>query len=171
MTFFDIFPFDFLDFSNKNPLVLKLNLTGKTDYETEDFISKFISSHPNSKVKNMLSMLIPTSLAVKILEREGILPDKEAVHLKITEKRQILGALQGLELNVTGRLKHGEIVTAGGVDLDEINSKTMESKIVPGLFFAGEVLNVDGFTGGFNLQNCWSTAGVAAKSICAKQNT
>lgn len=156
----------FKDFSSKNPVILKLNLTGKTDYETEEFITKFISSHPNSKVKNMLSMLIPTSLGIKILERENIPPDKETVHLKISEKRQILEALQGLELTVTGRLKHGEIVTAGGVNLDEINSKTMESKIVPGLFFAGEVTNIDGFTGGFNLQNCWSTAGVAAKAIC-----
>ena len=61
---------------------------------------------------------------------------------------------------------HGEeIVTAGGVDLKEIDSKTMESKLVPGLYFCGEVLDIDGLTGGFNLQNCWSTGYIAGRTI------
>jgi len=57
------------------------------------------------------------------------------------------------------------MVTAGGVDLKEVNSKTMASKIAENLYFAGEVLNIDGFTGGFNLQNCWSTARAAARNL------
>ena len=74
----------------------------------------------------------------------------------------MLNSLINLEVNVTDRVKNSEIVTAGGVDLNEINSKTMESKLVKGLFFAGEVMNIDAFTGGFNLQNCWSTAYIAS---------
>jgi predicted flavoprotein YhiN len=58
-----------------------------------------------------------------------------------------------------------EFVTCGGVSLDEVNPATMESRIVPGLYFAGEVLDIDGITGGFNFQNAWSGAWVAAKSV------
>lgn len=65
--------------------------------------------------------------------------------------------------------KGEEIVTAGGVDLKEINPKTLESKIVSGLYFCGEVLDIDGLTGGFNLQNCWSTGFVTGTQLA--QNT
>ena len=68
-------------------------------------------------------------------------------------------------MNVCGRKDKLAMVTAGGVDLKEVNSKTMESKIVSDLYFVGEVLNTDGFTGGFNLQNCWSTARAAARNL------
>jgi predicted flavoprotein YhiN len=57
-----------------------------------------------------------------------------------------------------------EFVTSGGINLKEVNFKTMESKLVPHLFFCGEVLNIDGITGGFNFQNAWSTAWIAAKN-------
>ena len=58
-----------------------------------------------------------------------------------------------------------EIVTAGGISLDEINSKTMESKLIKNLYFCGEVIDVDGLTGGFNLQNCWSTGYIAGSNL------
>ena len=64
--------------------------------------------------------------------------------------------------------KGGEVVMSGGVALDEVNSKTMESKLVPDLYFCGEVLDIDGFCGGFNLQNCWSTGFLAAEGLLAK---
>ena len=64
-----------------------------------------------------------------------------------------------------------EFVTAGGVSLKEIDFKTMESKICKGLFFAGEILDIDGVTGGFNFQHCWSSAWVAGNAISAKQKT
>ena len=66
---------------------------------------------------------------------------------------------------VKGTSKNGEVVTSGGVLLDEVDSRTMQSKIVPNLYFCGEVLDIDGLCGGFNLQNCWSTAFVAAQAI------
>ena len=73
--------------------------------------------------------------------------------------------LVAFELNIVSQQKEGEIVTAGGVDLDFVNSKTMEYKELKGLYFCGEVLNIDGFTGGFNLQNCWSTGYIAGLAI------
>ena len=80
----------------------------------------------------------------------------------------IVNLLTNYRLNITGTAKGGEVVTSGGVDLNEVNSKTMESKIVPNLYFCGEVLDIDGFCGGFNLQNCWSTAYVAAQGIISR---
>ena len=85
--------------------------------------------------------------------------------MKKTEKEILIHSITSLKLHVTGRIKDSEIVTAGGVDLDEVNSKTMESKILNGLYFIGEVLNIDGFTGGFNLQSCWSTAYVCSMNF------
>lgn len=158
----------FTEFSLKNPLVLKINVTGKTPIEAEDFISNCIKKHPRMLLKNILSLLIPQSLALKLLEHGNVNPDKEITHLSNAEKRKIVELLTELCLTVTSRDKAARIVTAGGVNLDEINAKTMESKIVPGLYFAGELINADGYTGGFNLQLCWSTAYICAKNIISE---
>lgn len=72
--------------------------------------------------------------------------------------------LKALPITVIGKGVGDEFVTAGGIDFAEIDSKTMESKICPGLYFAGEVLNIDGFTGGFNLQASWATGRLAGLS-------
>ena len=77
----------------------------------------------------------------------------------------ILKSLAEFEINVISPAKEGEVVTSGGVCLDEINPKTMQSKLVEGLYFVGEVIDVDGFCGGFNLQNCWSTGFVAGTTL------
>jgi predicted flavoprotein YhiN len=68
-------------------------------------------------------------------------------------------------INIIGRSDDGEIVTAGGLDLKEVDGRTMESKLVKGLYFCGEILDIDGLTGGFNLQACWSTGYVAGTSL------
>ena len=75
--------------------------------------------------------------------------------------------MKAIPLTVIGRGVGDEFVTAGGVDTDEVDPRTMESRICPGLFFAGELLNVDGFTGGFNLQASWATGRVAGESAAA----
>ena len=85
------------------------------------------------------------------------------------ERRKLLPLLKGMEITITATRPLSEaIVTAGGVDIKEINPKTMESKLVKGLYFAGEILDVDGYTGGFNLQAAFSTGYLAGKS--AAQN-
>ena len=75
--------------------------------------------------------------------------------------------LNALELKVLAHSGAGEVVTCGGIDLKEVNPKTLESKLVSNLYFCGEVLDIDGFCGGFNLQNCWATAYIVAQSILA----
>ena len=81
----------------------------------------------------------------------------------------ILNRLINFEVTITGVFPDGEVVTSGGVDLREINPKTMESKLVHGLYFCGEVMDIDGFCGGFNLQNCWSTAYCASQAVLDRE--
>ena len=91
----------------------------------------------------------------------GVKPDKACSQVTRTERRGVSDRLCGLPLTVTGREKGSEMVSAGGVALDQVSPATMESRIAPGLFFCGEVLDIDGFTGGFNLQAAWSTGYLA----------
>jgi predicted flavoprotein YhiN len=76
-------------------------------------------------------------------------------------RKRLAVLLEGLPLTIVGREKGTEMVTAGGVRLEEIDPRTMGSRVVPGLFFCGEVLDIDGFTGGYNLQAAWSTGRIA----------
>ena len=94
--------------------------------------------------------------------------EKDTPCHKITGKLRdkIYKKLTTFEVTIISKVPDGEVVTCGGIDLKEINSKTMESKKYPNLYFCGEVLDIDGFCGGFNLQNCWSTAFVVAQSVC-----
>ena len=73
--------------------------------------------------------------------------------------------LRNFEFRIIATRKDGEIVTCGGINLKEIDPKTFESKIYPNLYFCGEVLNIDGFCGGFNLQNCWTSGFLSANAI------
>lgn len=159
----------YCDFDKNSPLMLKINVSGLYEEEIELFINNSIASNPKKAIKNVFSKLVPKRLLELILQTNNIDPEKEITHLSKKEKNIIIKNLTALELSAIGRAKGEEIVTAGGISLNEINSKTMESKIVKGLYFSGEVINVDGFTGGFNLQNCWSTAFVSAEAI--KQNS
>ena len=86
------------------------------------------------------------------------------------EERQRLGvALKGLMLNITGFRPIDEaIITSGGVKVSEINPSTMESKLVSGLYFAGEIIDIDGYTGGYNLQAAWSTGHLAGMSAAGE---
>ena len=142
------------DFSENNPMEITIKLTDFTLEEIEDEIK--INS--KKSIKKVFSKFAPESFINCILNSNNIDGTKQTAQLKKKEKEILFKALTELKLHIQGRIKDSEIVTAGGVDLNEINSKTMESKLVPNLFFIGEVLNIDGFTGGFNLQNCWSTA-------------
>ena len=96
----------------------------------------------------------------------GIPADKKVNVITKEERRRILETLKGLTYTVKGfRPIEEAIVTSGGVDCKEINPKTMESKLIEGLYFAGEVIDVDAYTGGFNLQIAFSTAAAAARAI------
>ena len=127
-----------------------------------------LNSNPHKTVKNVLSELVPKSLAEFILQKIGIDENLESCKVDGKTRDKILVKLGGFEVEAVSAAKGGEVVTSGGVALDEVHAKTMESKIVQDLYFCGEILDIDGFCGGFNLQNCWSTGFLAAEGLLAK---
>lgn len=137
------------------PYTVSLDLTGEID------LQKMFDANPHKILKNLIGELVPKSFAAAICPTEDIKCSQ--VSAKIRDS--IIKNLRALDLKVLAHSGTGEVVTCGGVDLKEINPKTMESKLIPNLYFCGEVLDIDGFCGGFNLQNCWSTAYIAAQAI------
>lgn len=120
-----------------------------------------LNLYPHKEIKNVLNKYLPQKVVSHILC--GIIPENLKAH-KIDGRIRdlILNKIHNFEINIISSNKGEETVTAGGIDLNEINPKTMELKKVPNLYCVGEVLNIDGFCGGFNLQNAWSTAYVCA---------
>lgn len=120
----------------------------------------------NKQFKNVIPAFFPAKLVPVMLNLSGIAPDKKANEITREERQSFLRCMKELELTVTGLRGYNEaIITKGGVSVKEVNPATMESKKVPGLYFVGEVLDVDAVTGGFNLQIAWSTAVAAALSV------
>lgn len=142
------------------PYKLVFQLVKDLDLQAE------LNKNPHKEIKNLLGQFVPKSFAEFVLENLDI--EKDTPCHKITGKLRdkIYKKLTTFEVTIISKVPDGEVVTCGGIDLKEINSKTMESKKYPNLYFCGEVLDIDGFCGGFNLQNCWSTAFVVAQSVC-----
>ena len=125
-----------------------------------------IEAHSRKFFSNVLDELLPKKLIPIIIRRSGIDPQKQVDQISKAERAQLISALKLLTLHVKGfRPIEEAIVTSGGVDVKEINPSTMESKLVGGLYFAGEVIDVDAYTGGFNLQIAFSTGYLAGDSI------
>ena len=143
----------------KFPYNIYIDFTGYIDLQS------MLNKNPHKSIKNLLSEFVPKSFAEYILKVCGIPADDKCHSINGAVRDKILNRLQRFEITAQGTRPDGEVVTSGGVDLKEINPKTMESKLLPGLYFCGEVLDIDGFCGGFNLQNCWSTAFVASEGI------
>ncbi len=143
----------------KFPYKLSFNLVGDIDLQNE------LNTNPHKLIKNLLGEHIPKSLAEYILKELNINIETKCHMINGTTRDKILNKLQNFEITVIGAVPDGEVVTSGGVDLKEVNPKTLESKLHKNIYFCGEVLDIDGFCGGFNLQNCWSTGYVAANSI------
>ena len=129
-------------------------------------ILRDFEENKNKQIGNSLGKLMPMRLIPVILELSGIAPDKKVNEITAGERQAMLEMLKGLPLTIRGTRGFSEaVITQGGVKVKEVDPGTMESKLVKGLFFAGEVLDVDALTGGFNLQIAWSTgylAGVSA---------
>ncbi len=120
----------------------------------------------NKHFKNAIGKLFPSKLIPVMLLLSGIDPEKKVNEISKEERLGFVHLIKHFELTITGTRDFNEaIVTQGGVKTKEINPSTMESKIVPGLYFAGEVLDLDALTGGFNLQIAWSTGYAAGSSI------
>ena len=141
------------------PYKLSFDFVGEIDLQTA------LNSNPHKSIKNLLSEYVVKSFAEYILKDLGISADMKCHEINGKIRDKILNKLQNFEITVVGTVPDGEVVMAGGVDLKEVNPKTLESKLHKNIYFCGEVLDIDGFCGGFNLQNCWSTGYVVAKSL------
>lgn len=126
-------------------------------------ILRDLEEYRNRSMENALTDLLPRSMIPVVLDRLGIAPDLQANALSRQARRGLVELLKGFPLEITGKRPVSEaIITSGGVAVNQVNPKTMESKLVPGLYFAGEILDCDAYTGGFNLQIAWATAFAAA---------
>lgn len=120
----------------------------------------------NKQFKNAISKLFPSKLIPVILKQGNIDPDKKVNFISKEERQGFVHLIKNFTMTLTGFRDFNEaIITQGGVKVKEVNPATMESKLVEGLYFAGEVLDVDALTGGFNLQIAWSTGNAAGSSI------
>ena len=133
-----------------------------TKEQLDKRILREFDENKNKQFKNSLSHLLPTKMIPVMISRSGIHPDKQVNEITRAERRHLAETFKGLSFTVTGLRDYQEaIITQGGVSVKEVNPSTMESKKVPGLYFAGEMLDLDGVTGGFNLQIAWSTGWAA----------
>lgn len=148
-------------------LTLSIDLkTALSPEQLDDRLLRDFSKEKNKQFKNVLGGLFPSKLIPVMVERSGIEPEKQVNAIEKTERLQFVEKIKNFRLTVTGFRDYNEaIITRGGVCVKEVNPSTMESKLVSGLFFAGEILDLDALTGGFNLQIAWSTAYAAGKGI------
>lgn len=119
----------------------------------------------NRNFGNSLDKLLPKSIIPVIISLSGIAPDTKVNQISREQRARLCGVLKALRLDITGfRPIEEAIITGGGISVKEINPSTMESKLVSGLFFAGEIIDADAYTGGFNLQIAFSTGHLAGKN-------
>ena len=120
----------------------------------------------NKQFKNSLDKLLPQKMINTIIDISGINPEKKINEITKQERRNLVNLLKDFELTIKDfRPIEEAIITSGGINIKEVNPKTMESKIINGLYFAGEILDVDSYTGGFNLQIAYSTGYTAGKNV------
>lgn len=140
-----------------------------TPEELDTILLSQMKRHGSKAMKSCLTFFIPEKLAPVLLNLCNIDPQKKASQITTSERKRMLNQLKGLHLTCIRHRPIGEaIVTAGGISLNEVDARTMKSKLLEGLYFAGEVLDVDGPTGGFNLQAAFSTGYLAGDSIDEK---
>lgn len=146
---------------------LSIDLKPALSDETLDArIQRDFEKYSRKQFKNSLDDLLPQKLIPVIIELSGIQAEKPVNQITRAERRKLVELLKGLTVEICGSRPISEaIVTAGGISTDEINPSTMESKLISGLYFAGEIIDVDGYTGGFNLTIAFST-GYLAGSNC-----
>ena len=150
----------------KTPLVMDIDLKPALSREQLDArILRDFDEAKNKQFKNALNHLFPAKLIPVMIERSGIDPEKKVNEVTAVERERLLSITKAFRVTLTGLRGFNEaIITQGGVAVKEVNPSTMESKKTPGLYFAGEVLDLDAVTGGFNLQIAWSTGMLAGRS-------
>ena len=124
-----------------------------------------LEQYKNRSMENALTDILPRSMIPVILQRAQIPASLQANALTKQQRRQLLTLMKAYPVEIAGKRPVSEaIITSGGIKVSEVDPKTMMSKLVPGLYFAGEILDCDAYTGGFNLQIAWATAYVAGTS-------
>ena len=132
----------------------------------DDRIQRDLELYKNRSMENALTDLLPRSMIPVVLRRLEIDPEMQANSLTKQKRRALVELLKGFSVEIIGKRPVAEaIITSGGVKVSEIDPKTMESKKISGLFFAGEVIDCDAYTGGFNLQIAWATAYAAGMAV------
>ena len=144
---------------------IHVNWVNETNQELiRAHIISLIQEHPKKQLNTIRPYLLPKRLWDYLLSKGDLKGDKQWNALNKKEVNRMVQLLAEDVYQVSGKTTFKEeFVTCGGVSLDSINFKTMQSKVIPNLYFAGEVLNIDGITGGFNFQAAWTTAFIAAK--------
>ncbi|MFZ2709779.1 MAG: aminoacetone oxidase family FAD-binding enzyme, partial [Agathobacter rectalis] len=150
----------------KQPLDMYIDLKPALTQEALDKrILREFEEAKNKQFKNSINKLLPAKMIPVIIELSGIDPDKKVNEISKEERNRLLMLFKKLPVTLNGPRGYNEaIITKGGIKVKEINPSTMESKLVNGLYFAGEVLDLDAYTGGFNLQIAWSTGYLAGTS-------
>lgn len=154
-------------YENKQPLPIKVDLCPAKDFQQlEAFIIDGCATRPKQEIARVITELLPRAMTLYVVER--IQPDGRPIlagQLSKDARRELIGFIKEMPLTIAAiRSLADATITRGGVSLDEIEPTTMQSRICPGLFFAGEVMNADGPCGGYNLQIAWSTGALAGKN-------
>ena len=146
-------------------IILSIDLKpALSEEKLDDRILRDFNEEKNKDFKNSLDKLLPKKMIDVIIELSEISPNKKVNEITKKERLELVHLLKNLEISISGfRPIEEAIITSGGINIKEINPKTMESKIVKGLYFAGEIIDVDAYTGGFNLQIAYSTGYTAGK--------
>ena len=155
---------------NKN---IKLSIDLKpalTEEQLDDRILRDFKEFKNKQFKHSLDKLLPQKMLPVIIELSKIEPEKRVNEVTKEERKRLITLLKNFEITIKGfRPVEEAIITSGGINIKEINPKTMESKLIKGLYFAGEIIDVDAYTGGFNLQIAYST-GYTAGMHCGDED-
>ncbi len=137
-----------------------------TPEKLNERILRDLDMYKNRSMENALTDLLPRSMIPVVLKRLGIAPELQANSLKKEQRQKMVELLKNFTVPITGKRPVDEaIITSGGVKTGQIDPKTMESKLVQGMYFAGEIIDCDAYTGGFNLQIAWATAVAAGRAV------
>jgi len=161
----------FEEYNSAHPLSLSLDLLSSTNqalFETE--FKDELQENPKKMFKNTLAKWMPKSLAATLCALLTIDGNRNNNEIAKKNIQKTIERVKNLPLTLIDRGAGDEFVTAGGVTLSEVNPRTLESRLTSGLYFAGEILNIDGFTGGYNLQAAWATGRLAGQSASGRMN-
>lgn len=147
-------------------VMMSLDLLPEHDYATlNEALQKLFADDINKKFKNVIGNLVPKAFVPIILERSGIDPEKACNSVTREERLDLVKLLKDLHIRPTGLLGTDKaIITSGGVALEEVDFRTMQSRLVPNLYLVGDVLDIDRPSGGYSLQLCWTTGYVAGSA-------